>query len=212
MQPSPRIVYAMPNWSNHPTGLPRYRCLRCGRLGSCPPSVRSKTGLRPRFCSSVCYRAALDLVLVMRFWSKVRLSPDCWEWTGARDRDGYGVHSGMGWWVAAHRRAWEINRGPIGPGLHVCHSCDNRACVRPSHLWLGDNTANSHDRDAKGRWAGGDRRGRHVLLLTVGERVALGRGYLAHALPPRLAAADAGVNVRTLTRALREAVIANVSH
>src|SRR5690625_5657767 len=28
-----------------------------------------------------------------RFWEKVVESGDCWEWTGGKDYDGYGIHS-----------------------------------------------------------------------------------------------------------------------
>ncbi len=31
----------------------------------------------------------------------------------------------------------------------LCHVCDNRACVRPSHLFEWDDAANRYDRDLK---------------------------------------------------------------
>lgn len=50
-----------------------------------------------------------------------------------------------------HRIVWTLEVGSIPPGLHVLHTCDNRKCVRPSHLFLGTHLDNMEDRDRKGR-------------------------------------------------------------
>lgn len=86
-----------------------------------------------------------------RFWLYVE-KPDrgCWVWTGYRNEKGYGVINLGGERMLAHRFAYQLV-ADIPDGISVLHSCDNPACVRFKHLFLGTRADNNADMDAKGR-------------------------------------------------------------
>lgn len=86
----------------------------------------------------------------------------CWVWIGNTiKRGGYGAFTmrpaGI-YMQRAHRLAWKLYRSSdISEDVHVLHKCDNRLCVNPDHLFLGDQAANIRDMKTKGRQAKGDR-------------------------------------------------------
>jgi hypothetical protein len=88
----------------------------------------------------------------VRFMEKVNKGK-CWVWTGAINyRFGYGHFYVHGKGVQrAHRAAYELFVGKIPSGLMVLHKCDNRACVKPGHLFVGTAQDNTNDMIAKGR-------------------------------------------------------------
>jgi hypothetical protein len=93
------------------------------------------------------------------FWAKIerRGADDCWEWQASGYQDGYGKHqlkTPKGWRErAAHRIAYVLaTNTPLRAGVHILHSCDNRACCNPNHLSLGDRIRNRKEALDRGRW------------------------------------------------------------
>jgi len=105
---------------------------------------------------SLNYRTDLQDV----FWQHVDKQENCWLWTGGVHKEtGYGrfyITTSPRKRMDAHRIAFALTQGFIPPyNLCVCHSCDNRLCVNPNHLWLGTRIDNNIDRDIKGRTQNG---------------------------------------------------------
>jgi len=119
---------------------------------------------------------------VARFWAKVNKTDGCWLWTRPPDSRGYGrfnpTHDRD---VRAHRYSWTLAYGLIPDGVFVCHHCDVRLCVRPDHLFLGDQESNMADMAAKGRSTQGSRHPQskltEELVKQIRERAEAGESH-----------------------------------
>jgi hypothetical protein len=93
--------------------------------------------------------------ILARFRSKVEvLESGCHEWRSTLHRDGYGKFWFGGKQAAAHRVAWIILVGEIPEGKWILHKCDNRKCVNPDHLYVGDAQQNVLDKVDRCSWWG----------------------------------------------------------
>lgn len=88
-----------------------------------------------------------------KFWSLIKKTDTCWLWVG-RQLEGYGSIYMLGKRRAPHRlMLYWMNRldslahtGDRSTGM-VLHTCDNKLCVNPDHLYIG-----SHQQNIKDAW------------------------------------------------------------
>lgn len=87
-------------------------------------------------------RDEIDLLRVI--WKRCDRDPEtgCWNWTASRAQ-GYGqqavgvLHQTVGRRAErAHRLTYTLLVGEIPKGMHLHHTCENRACCNPDHLEL----------------------------------------------------------------------------
>ena len=142
---------------------------RTPRPDPCKASAAREDAARPPVVSS---RPLSDEIRWLLSRVEYDTNGGCWLWAGSIGSYGYGRIERDGRQTGAHRRAWEVFRGPIPKGLILCHKCDVRACVNPDHIFLGTNKDNTADMWRKGRHPGrhpADTRSAVADLITLGE-------------------------------------------
>ncbi len=104
------------------------------------------------------------------FWSRVHkgAADECWPWFGPVTDRGYGKLSFGGKDRRAHQVAFFLANGYYPAA--TLHTCDNRPCCNPEHLWPGTNGLNNKDRAAKGRSAH-PKNERHPMCKLSNEQV-----------------------------------------
>jgi len=91
------------------------------------------------------------------FWLNVNIgkSNECWEWNASYGTTGYGQVTYQRKVWKTHRLSYFLTYGKIEQC--VCHTCDNRKCCNPSHLFLGSRDDNVKDCIQKKRHACGEK-------------------------------------------------------
>lgn len=92
---------------------------------------------------------------IERFFAKIDIPYDnmllgCWEWKGCKNSCGYGQFSIKHKNYRANRISYLIFNKKF-PDNFACHTCDNRSCINPLHLWDGTPQENITDMMEKGR-------------------------------------------------------------
>lgn len=203
-------------------GKARWHCLcDCGKAHVSTTNAMRSGDARSCGCYHSEQMRRIRSTTEERFWAKVCKSEDdgCWLWTASTNPQGYGCfrNSQDGSLESAHRASYRLAFGEIPEGLFVCHRCDVRLCVRPSHLFLGTPAENVADMIAKGRECRGDQHPlrRHPERIPRGAAVGTAKlseadvlnirqtynvGGVSHAELGR----RFGVNQSTITRIIRK--------
>lgn len=109
--------------------------------------------MHPKMPKAGRFRQLTENEAIISFWCRVDKTNDCWLWSGTLTDTGYGHMWYLGKRERCHRISYKLSFGEIPKGLLVCHHCDVRNCVNPSHLFLGTKKDNAHDMVVKGRHA-----------------------------------------------------------
>ena len=97
-------------------------------------------------------KGRIEQEVLPRFLSKVKeVESGCQEWQSTLHRDGYGKFWYKGKQMPTHRMSYMLFVGEIPEKGWVLHKCDNRKCVNPHHLFIGNRIDNIKDMDSKKR-------------------------------------------------------------
>jgi hypothetical protein len=82
-----------------------------------------------------------------RFWDRVdkKSSDQCWNWTRSRFHTGYGMFYHHRRKISAHRWAKLGSSCLDSHDVNECvlHTCNNRLCCNPDHLYIGSHRDNT---------------------------------------------------------------------
>ena len=100
-----------------------------------------------------------------RFNDRIEVNPDteCWEWQAGKTGDGYGILTIGNYPYYTHRLSYIMFVGELDEDEQVNHTCHNRKCVNPYHLYSGDQQDNIDDAVEIGTMTRGEEKGNSKL-------------------------------------------------
>lgn len=127
-------------------------CPCCGKRFFRPKNKLSNKQWKDRiWCSGKCREQKVPLKEYKEQRLKKILSrtvitkSGCMEWIGCLYPSGYAQIRAFGKQESGSRIVWKLFYGEIPKELWVLHSCDNRKCCNPEHLFLGTRQDNVND-------------------------------------------------------------------
>jgi hypothetical protein len=140
-------------------------CLYC----HAPFTVKPYRATKALFC---CMRHAFEYrtePVEERFWRYVekRGLDECWPWQGEIAENGYGrlFIGGKKRRIQAHVYSYQLHGGILKDQLLALHTCNNKSCVNPKHLYAGTTLQNAQDAVRNGRYRNGEANGNSKLTI-----------------------------------------------
>ena len=120
------------------------------RLEPIPTGVTSKTaGRDPTTIHEMFNQTSSDYIskFLGNFWDKVDIESkdSCWRWTGSVSSSGYGYIGFNRQSLQPHRVSKYLEVREAIDEYQCNHTCDNKTCVNPRHIYLGDARQNIKD-------------------------------------------------------------------
>jgi hypothetical protein len=117
----------------NPSGLCQCGCGQPAPIADQSERQRGWVKGKPkRYIAGHQARTKQTVAMPRRF--QVDASTGCWNWTGRRNSEGYGLYLVANVRVYAHRASYEAAHGSIPNGHEIHHVCANKRCVNPAHL------------------------------------------------------------------------------
>lgn len=155
-------------------------------------------------------RMAASEAVLERFWSRVKVKgvDECWNHEitpgcvyGYGRITMFSTDRKFTISIGAHRVSFYLFFKYLPEHLFICHHCDNRACVNPKHLFVGDDHANKQDMISKNRQVMGERQ--HLHKLTEKEVLWARKKYAAGGIIFCAIAAKLGMSYPAMRAAIR---------
>lgn len=81
----------------------------------------------------------------------------CWNWICGLEKKGYAIMQfDKRQFRVSRLSAYAFNGFDTKSNKFICHSCDNKKCINPKHLFAGTHQDNMNDAKSKNRFSNGE--------------------------------------------------------